>query len=273
MKNKKLIVIFCVFVAVVMIIVLSSTIFTFRRAELYFINEDGQYVEPGEELTGHVDLEACLDGLYGKNIVLLGKSEITRRVESANLRVKVERIEKVFPDRIRIYATVRVPLYYLTIDGNVYVMSYDGFVMAENPDSLVSVVKVVDPNLIGTVDKPVVGEYISSKFNDGGKYEIIEKFFNSVWRQEGFDYAGIYNLIKSVTLGEDKLTCVTQRGATFVILSPDADLFEKFTSIYGAYTANPDKQENGVFTTGAKAENGYYSVSVGGGDGKEEQNG
>ena len=271
MKNKKLIVIFCVFVAVVMIIVLSSTIFTFRRAELYFINEDGQYVEPGEELTGHVDLEACLDGLYGKNIVLLDKSEIARRVESANLRVKVERIEKVFPDRIRIYATVRVPLYYLTIDGNVYVMSYDGFVMAENPDSLVSVVEV--GGSIGTVDKPVVGEYISSKFNDGGKYEIIEKFFNSVWRQDGFDYAGIYNLIESVTLGEDRLTCITQRGATFVILSPDADLFEKFTSIYAVYTANPDKQENGVFTTGAKAENGYYSVSVGGGDGKEEQNG
>ena len=271
MKNKKLIVIFCVFVAVVMIIVLSSTIFTFRRAELYFINEDGQYVEPGEELTGHVDLEACLDGLYGKNIVLLGKSEITRRVESANLRVKVERIEKVFPDRIRIYATVRVPLYYLTIDGNVYVMSYDGFVMAENPDSLVSVVEV--SGSIGTVDKPVVGEYISSKFNDGGKYEIIEKFFNSVWRQEGFDYAGIYNLIESVTLGEDKFTCVTQRGATFVILSPDADLFEKFTSIYAVYTANPDKQENGVFTSGTKTENGYYTVAVGGGDGKEEQNG
>ena len=265
MKNKKLIVIFCVFVAVVMIIVLSSTIFTFRRAELYFINEDGQYVEPGEELTGHVDLEACLVGLYGKNIVLLGKSEITRRVESANLRVKVERIEKVFPDRIRIYATVRVPLYYLKIDGNVYVMSYDGFVMAENPDSLVSVVEV--GGSIGTVDKPVVGEYISSKFNDGGKYEIIEKFFNSVWRQEGFDYAGIYNLIESVTLGEDKLTCVTQRGATFVILSPDADLFEKFTSIYGVYTANPDKQENGVFTSGTKTENGYYTVAVGEADG------
>ncbi len=265
MKNKKLIVIFCVFVAVVMIIVLSSTIFTFRRAELYFINEDGQYVEPGEELTGRVDLEACLDGLYGKNIVLLGKSEITRRVESANLRVKVERIEKVFPDRIRIYATVRVPLYYLTIDGNVYVMSYDGFVMAENPDSLVSVVEV--GGSIGTVDKPVVGEYISSKFNDSVKYEIIEKFFNSVWRQEGFDYAGIYNLIESVTLGEDRLTCVTQRGATFVILSPDADLFEKFTSIYAVYTANPDKQENGVFTSGTKTENGYYTVAVGEADG------
>ena len=265
MKNKKLIVIFCVFVAVVMIIVLSSTIFTFRRAELYFINEDGQYVEPGEELTGRVDLEACLDGLYGKNIVLLGKSEITRRVESANLRVKVERIEKVFPDRIRVYATVRVPLYYLTIDGNVYVMSYDGFVMAENPDSLVSVVEV--GGSIGTVDKPVVGEYISSKFNDSVKYEIIEKFFNSVWRQEGFDYAGIYNLIESVTLGEDRLTCVTQRGATFVILSPDADLFEKFTSIYAVYTANPDKQENGVFTSGTKTENGYYTVAVGEADG------
>ena len=265
MKNKKLIVIFCVFVAVVMIIVLSSTIFTFRRAELYFINEDGQYVEPGEELTGHVDLEACLDGLYGKNIVLLGKSEITRRVESANLRVKVERIEKVFPDRIRIYATVRVPLYYLTIDGNVYVMSYDGFVMAENPDSLVSVVEV--GGSIGTVDKPVVGEYISSKFNDSVKYEIIEKFFNSVWRQEGFDYAGIYNLIESVTLGEDRLTCVTQRGATFVILSPDADLFEKFTSIYAVYPPNPDKQENGVFTSGTKTENGYYTVAVGEADG------
>ena len=197
--------------------------------------------------------------------MLLGKSEIARRVESANLRVKVERIEKVFPDRIRIYATVRVPLYYLTIDGNVYVMSYDGFVMAENPDSLVSVVEV--SGSIGTVDKPVVGEYISSKFNDGVKYEIIEKFFNSVWRQEGFDYAGIYNLIESVTLGEDKLTCVTQRGATFVILSPDADLFEKFTSIYGAYTANPDKQENGVFTSGTKTENGYYTVAVGEADG------
>lgn len=260
MKNKKLIVIFCVFVAVVLIIVLSSTIFTLRQAELYFINEDGQYVEPGEELTGKVDLESCLSDLYGGNIVLLDKNEVIRRIESANLKVKVESVEKVFPNKIRVYATVRVPLYYLTIDGNVYVCSYDGFVMQENPDNLISIVEV--KGSFGTVEKPVVGEYIKNKFNDAGKYDIIETFFNSVWRQEGFDYAGIYNLISGVEISEDSLQCVTQRGAKFVIPSPDIDLFEKFTSAYGVYVANPDKQESGVFTVGKKTDNGFYTVAV-----------
>lgn len=260
MKNKKLIVIFCIFVAVVLTVILGSTIFTLRSAELYFINEFGDFVQPDDSATGGVDLDEYLADLYGDNIVFLSKKEITKKIEGANHKIKVDHIEKVFPNKVRIYATVRVPLYSLKIDGETYVCSHDGFVMMHNPVEFTPVVSV--EGALGSVNKPVVGEYVADKFKTPDKYAVIENFFNAVWRQEGFDYASIYNLIKSINLGEDKLTCETQRGATFVILRPDIDLFQKFTAVYGAYTYAVDKQESGVFTSSVKDSNGNYTVAV-----------
>lgn len=260
MKNKKLIAIFCIFVAVVLAVILSSTVFTFQTAELYFINEDGKYIEPDKALTDTINVKESLDGLYGNAMLFLNKSQVITRFEKSNLGVKIERVEKVLPNKLRFYASVRVPLYYLNVDDDVYVCSYDGFVMRQNPKDTVSLVKV--EGAFGFDEKPQLGEYIGEKFSDKSRYEIIQNFFVSVWLQDGFDFAGIYDLIKSVKFDETKLTCKTQRGAAFVILRPETDLFKKFTSIYGAYSALPDKQETGTFTSSLQDENGNYTVAV-----------
>ena len=260
MKNKKLIAIFCIFVAVVLVVILSSTVFTFQNAELYFINEDGKYIEPDKTLTDTVNVKESLNGFYGDSMVFLSKEKVISQFEKSNLNVKIERVEKVFPNKLRFYATIRVPLYYINVDDVIYVCSYDGFIMQQNPKDTVSLVKV--DGTFGLESKPDLGEYIGAKFSDKTKYEVIQNFFISVWLQEGFDFAGIYDLIKSVKFEETRLTCQTQRGAVFVILSPEVDLFQKITSIYGAYSTLTDKQETGTFTSSLPDENGNYTVAV-----------
>ena len=260
MKNKKLVAIFCIFVAVVLVVVISGTVFTFQKAELYFINEDGKYIEPDKMLTDTINIQESLDGLYGNSMVFLSKDKALSQFEKSNLGVKIERVEKVFPNKLRFFATIRVPLYYLNIDDVVYVCSYDGFIMQQNPKDTVSLVKA--DGVFGMESKPQVGEYIGAKFSDKDKYEVIQNFLISVWLQEGFDFAGIYDLIKSINVEEKRLTCQTQRGAVFVILSPEVDLFQKFTAIYGAYSTLTDKQETGTFTSSLPDENGNYTVAV-----------
>ena len=125
MKNKKLIAIFCIFVAVVLVVILSSTVFTFQNAELYFINEDGKYIEPDKTLTDTVNVKESLNGFYGDSMVFLSKEKVIYQFEKSNLNVKIERVEKVFPNKLRFYATIRVPLYYINVDDVIYVCSYE----------------------------------------------------------------------------------------------------------------------------------------------------
>ncbi len=260
MKNKKLIIIFCVFVAVVLVVILSSTIFTFRSAEVYFVDDGNNLIEPSEDDTGVVDAKNCFSDLFGNNIFLLSKDKITQNFEKANLKVKVKYIEKVFPDKVKIFAQVRVPLYYIESEGNVYVCSYDGFVMEKNPASLPPLVELSGE--LGGISAPEVGSYVSSCFANIENYNIIQKLFETIYNYEGFDYQSIPALIKNVDFQSGKIVCYIHDGARFEISGPSIDLDKKFSAVYGLYLDKKDSVPNGIYRNNIKDANGNYTASV-----------
>ena len=258
MKNKRLIALFSALAALAIIVVACGVIFTLKKAEVYFVNEQGQYVQVEKEKEDNIET-TCIQNFFGKNLLFLDTSAVVKKVEHANLGLKVEKIEKAYPKKIRIFVSVRVELYYLQIEGTNYICSHDGFVMSKDGD--VSNLVKVDGNY-GEISNVSVGSYIKGSFATAANYTVVQNFFASVHEIDGFEYGDISSLFKSITFDENSLVCKTQSGATFVFADPTVDFGAKFDDVYASYVANADKQDNGTFTCGEQQADGKYSVEV-----------
>ncbi|MBR2030241.1 MAG: hypothetical protein IJ999_04990 [Clostridia bacterium] len=258
MKNKRLIAFFCALAFMAVIVVGCGVVFTFKKAEVYFVNEQGQYVQVEKEKEDNIQTE-CIKSFFGKNLLFLDTSAVAEKVEQANLDLKAEKVEKAYPKKIRIFVSVRIKLYYLQVDGENYICSYDGFVMQKSDD--VSDLVKVDGDY-GEVSGLSVGSYIKGSFANADNYMVVQNFFASVHEIEGFEYGDISSLFKSITFENEKLVCQTQSGATFVFAQPTVDFSSKFDDVYSSYVANADKQDNGTFICGERQPNGKYSVDV-----------
>ena len=258
MKNKRLIALFSALAALAVIVVACGVIFTLKKAEVYFVNEQGQYVQVEKEKEDNIET-SCIQSFFGKNLLFLDTSSVVKKVEQANLGLKVEQVKKVFPKKIRIFVSVRVELYYLQVDGANYICSHDGFVMKKGGD--VSNLVKVDGNY-GEISNLTVGSYIKGSFATAANYDVIKNFFVAVHQIDGFEYGDISSLFKSITFESENLVCKTQSGATFVFANPTDDLGTKFNDVYASYVANADKQDNGTFICGEKQSDGKYAVTV-----------
>ncbi|MBQ9715469.1 MAG: hypothetical protein IJV77_03555 [Clostridia bacterium] len=258
MKNKKLTGLFCVLALCVVIIVVCGVVFTLKKAEVYFINENGQYVQVEKETEDNVDT-SCFKSFFGKNMLFLDTDAIVQKTEQANLGLKVVRVEKSFPNKVRVFVTVRVPVYYIVVDGQNYICSHDGFVMQQGGETKNLV--FVDGSY-GQVSAPSVGSYIKGNFATADCYDVIQNFFASANAIEGFEYGDIPSLFKSITFEGDNLICKTQSNATFVISNPTQDFGAKFNDVYASYVQNADKQDGGTFVLGEKLADGKYAVSA-----------
>ena len=258
MKNKRLIALLVALAFIAIIVVACGVVFTLKKAEVYFVNEQGQYVQVEKEKEDNIETN-CIQSFFGKNLLFLDTSSVANKVEKANLGLKVKKIEKAYPNKIRVFVSVRVELYYLQVDGTNYVCSYDGFVIKKDSD-VTNLVKVDGD--YGAVSNLSVGNYIKGSFSTADNYMIIQNFFASVHMIDGFEYGDISSLFKSISFESDKLVCKTQSGATFVFSNPAQDFGAKFADVYAGYVANADKQDNGTFVCGEKQADGKYAVDV-----------
>ncbi len=258
MKNKRLIALFSVLAFVAVIVIACGVIFTLKKAEIYFVNEQGQYVQVEKEKEDNIETK-CIQNFFGKNLLFLNTSAVIEKVEQANLGLKVNGIKKAYPNKIRIFVSVRVELYYLHVDGTNYICSHDGFVMKKGGD--VSNLVKVDGNY-GEISNISVGSYIKGNFATAANYMVIQNFFASAHEIDGFEYGDISSLFKSITFEGENLVCKTQSGATFVFANPTDDFGTKFENVYASYVANADKQDNGTFTCGEKQSDGKYATTV-----------
>lgn len=258
MKNKRLIALFSVLAVVAVIVIACGVIFTLKKAEIYFVNEQGQYVQVEKEKEDNIETK-CIQNFFGKNLLFLDTSAVIEKVEQANLGLKVNDIKKAYPNKIRIFVSVRIELYYLQVDGTNYICSHDGFVMSKDGD--VSNLVKVDGNY-GEISNLNVGSYVKGNFATAVNYMVVENFFASVHEIDGFEYGDISSLFKSITFEGDNLVCKTQSGATMIFANPTDDLDAKFDDVYASYVANADKQDDGIFTCGEKQADGKYLVEV-----------
>lgn len=111
--KKKLLIIFSVFLAIVILIVLGSTVFTLQKASLVFLHYDENtgetvYVDAPErysDLTG----EKLIEDFKGKSIFFLSGKKLISQTESNYPYIKVQGVNRLFPNFLEIFVTVREP--------------------------------------------------------------------------------------------------------------------------------------------------------------------
>ena len=131
--KKKLLIIFSVFLAIVILIVLGSTVFTLQKASLVFLHYDENtgetvYVDAPErysDLTG----EKLIEDFKGKSIFFLSGKKLISQTESNYPYIKVQGVNRLFPNFLEIFVTVREPVSVISHNGIYYLLDSENYVL------------------------------------------------------------------------------------------------------------------------------------------------
>ena len=128
MRNKRLIILFCILFAVTTLIVLSSAVFSVRFVYAYCTNDDDQ------ELCEQVADFNVNEIKTGRSIFLLSEKKIIETVDSKMPQVEVINIERKFPDRVYINFRKLFPYYAIAAGEQTLLAGYDGKILSTTDD-------------------------------------------------------------------------------------------------------------------------------------------
>jgi len=112
MKNKSLIVIISILAFIVLIVILSSTIFCLKSVELNFMSNTINLTNKQEEIIESGNFK------YNQSIFFINKNVYIKRLEENNPHIKIINIETIFPNKLVINCVERNELF--------AIKSYDG---------------------------------------------------------------------------------------------------------------------------------------------------
>ena len=125
MRNKKLIVIFSILLALTLLVVLNSVLFSVRTVTAHCFNYDDTIIEnDGKKLADKVIESAGIK--KGSSIFLVNKEKTAANIVARQTGVKVVNIEKRFPNRITIHYAKLVDTFQVAMPRGYYICTNDG---------------------------------------------------------------------------------------------------------------------------------------------------
>ena|GEM_PF-3572434 len=196
MKNKRIIIIFCVLLFVALSAVLTSVLFTVGEIEIVCASKP-EYLN---ENLSEASLQEGLDETYlGKNIIFLNTKGLKNQVERDFPYVKVLNIERVFPKKVIVTVKERLEVYCFEKDGKFIYTDYECRVLRIS-DTKSDVYNGKAGQVIEIISKPVnlnapkEGEILT--FIEHGAAQFLTQLFLCTTNDEVF----FRNYIKSVDM-------------------------------------------------------------------------
>ena len=118
MRKKKLVIISVILSVIAVMIVLASTVFMLKSVTVDIVSENN-------EVVAEKDADAIIKKAkfnYGGNVLFMNFSKQIARIESAFPYVKVEKIERKFPNKAILHISERTPAAYTTTGEFVYIL-------------------------------------------------------------------------------------------------------------------------------------------------------
>lgn len=245
-RKKRLIILGIILTCVLLIVVLSSALFSFKavsvecRTNMFVINE-----------TDHQKIIESGEFKYGKNILFLNFDKNIENIELKNPYVKVVNIERKFPNYAIINIKERMPAMKLSANGGTYILDEElkvlNFVKTTseynailNEDKLPNLIIEADANLDYTKDKKA-GEFLE---NEELK-RIVSAFYNGVVTKVEID--GEY-LAKSCITAIKDVTVSYEPTSRFKCLKYTLT-FEGSNSTAVIYDDSEDGLTNNIYKT------------------------
>ncbi len=240
MKNKKLVILLSIFGALVLVILLTSTIFCVRNVSVNWLTtRQGLTALQDESVVKSADVK------MGKSIFLLKTEEIAENVERKYPRIKVVSIERKFPNGVVIHVAEREELFSIKINDRLYaIVDSEGKVLETRTDyvsneSGENPINVTLSNYLQGDDDFVVGYMIRSDRIRG----IIQKLSTSL-AESHYNPMNAKGLFKSININlayRSTLEFETRYGIQMKMLDLDNYLTEKMMVGIACYEVQQKK--------------------------------
>lgn len=210
MRNKRLIVFFCILAFVTLFIVLGSVVFSVQSVYAYCYNADDA------ELDAKVASREVNGIAKGKSIFMLNEDNVIKSVESNLGDVVVKNVERKFPNRVYInYVKVLPCLVYE--NGDVARIMSDTMRVMEN-DEYAGLVE------LRTDEEPIASEVGKDLFAKGGDtYAVVTTILETAERI--YPKANLGEILAFIDVthlaSSDKIYVGTKRGAVIEIMGKD----------------------------------------------------
>lgn len=246
--NKRLVIIFSSLVLLVLIIVLSSTVFVVRDISVQSDNGNSWY--NSEEI---IDTSLITQG---KNIFSISESKAITNIEQANSYIKVTSIERIFPNKIIIHITLRVPIVAIPINNS------DNHIITDWELNVIDIVSPDDELYINSTEIKGIEVTIDGQAEDiiGTKIEeptlapIVS--IATAAKNLGISDEGFRIFFEHIDFTRPYYAYIkTNSGVTLaLVVGTDTSIEDQFQSVYSIYV--------GLDINDNKRNSGYYSIQT-----------
>lgn len=238
MKKKGVLFIILIIVFVLALLIgLFALLFSINQIEINNINNLNK--------VSKVELQTYVNNYLGKNVFAFNKSEFSNAVQKEFPYLKIDRIEMVFPSKVTVTVSERLPLFAINSDSKYYLFDYEGMLVDATDSNtggdgdysciMLEGLKIADADKL-SVDK--VGTIPSCvKNNDMIKYAM--QFFN-ILNGLSFEYTDIQikGFFSEVEIDLDNnLVATTRYGTKLCIYDFEENATAKVANIMGAFTS------------------------------------
>ena len=239
--NKRLIVLISLFAFIVLIIVLSSTVFSLSTVQVNFLSTTN-YLE------NESDIISSANFAYGESIFFIDREAYTNELEQNNPYIKVVSIEIVFPNRLIIHAVERNEMYAFKLSDNTYAITDDELKVLSIKPVFVNTTEnaiLVTSNISIPANSVLEGALLPLNATDS-KFLTDFSYYSQEWDNH---LASLRGNIKELVLHyeeNDTFKVLMRQGVEIIITKQHTKLNEKIQTAYSVYDTPTIDRTRGI---------------------------
>lgn len=202
--DKRVLTLIIIFAVIALALILCATVFLLRHIEV-------GYTTSGEENILSEDKIIAASGLkINKNVLFIKEKQIIANIQSKYPQVKVTNVERVFPNKVIIYVTVRVPILavkagekYALLDREMFVTDLISESELKNKSKEYGY-EFLTVDFTLPSDKAVVGKQVSADVSK--ELCVVQNViagYENLGENHGFLNQDVCSFIKRIEIGEN----------------------------------------------------------------------
>lgn len=243
MKNKSLVIILSVLAFIVLLVILSSTIFCLKTVEVTFYSNTINLTDKESEIIESGKFK------YNASIFFINKNKYKKNIEEANPYIKVINIETNFPNKLTINCIERNELFavksyenntlngYMILDDELKVLKND--ISYENNHNNAILVNIENE----FNNKVLAGQTLNSLYNSLLKKLAIELL---AYNDNVLILKANFNEITLNYSGKNDVQIKMRSGTEIILKDAENRLTEKFMLALSTYNQKPDKTKGKI---------------------------
>ena len=245
MKNKRLVIILSVLIALTIVIVLCSAVFTVQTVSVNWLTKPNVLT-----VQDNSSIVAASKIKKNSSVFTLKKQEYAKNIEKSKAYIEVVKIEVKFPNKVVIHAREREPYFYLNVGTNEYAILDKELKVLEITNDLNTYVKnfglcPIELTLDGTITANLTvssGDFLNIMYG-----ELFKTFTSHLSKFDDYNTPTKAKVvIKNLTLKGKDLSIYTNLGLNIFIKDVDTNFKTKMQYGFSGYKQYKDTNSTGT---------------------------